>query len=167
MKQLLAVCLLLMPNFLQAQTTSQDTPPYLRFPEIPPFAITTPTGKVFMNKDLKKNHPVMLFLFSVDCEHCQHETKDITDNIKKFKGTEIVMITPFGHDAMTAFFNGYGIGRYPDVITMGTDSTRKLNMFYQQHYFPGIYIYNKKNHLVYYHEGTAKIDTLVHYLRNK
>lgn len=164
MKRLLAFCLLLIPYMLQAQTNT-DIPPYLRYPEVPPFTITTPSGKLFMNKDLKKHRPVMLFLFSVDCEHCQHETKAITDNIEKFKGTDIVMITPFGHDAMTAFYNGYGIGKYPKVITMGTDSTRRLNMFYRQAYFPGIYIYNKKNQLVYHHEGTANIDTLVHYLK--
>lgn len=159
------ICFLFAPYLLQAQTTSGNIPPYVRYPELPSFTISMPSGKLFMNKDLKKNHPVMLFLFSVDCEHCQHETKAIVDNIDKFKGTEIVMITPFRHDAMTAFYNGYGIGRYPNIIKMGTDSTRRLNMFFQQAYFPGIYIYNKKNQLVYRHEGTTNIDTLLHYLK--
>lgn len=144
--------------------TRSSQPTYLRFPEVPPFAMTTPSGKVFANKDLKKNTPVMIFLFSVDCEHCQHQTQEITKNIARFKGSQIIMITPFGHDPMTAFYNGYGISHYPNVITMGTDSTRKLNMFYRQRFFPGIYIYSKNNKLVYHHEGTTKIDTLVHYL---
>lgn len=167
MKHLFIACLLLFPCCLQAQTQTQNIPPYLRYPEVPPFTIATPSGKIFMNKDLKKHRPVMIYLFSVDCEHCQHETKEITANIDKFKGTDIVMITLFGHDAMTAFYKGYGIDRYPNIITMGTDSTGRLNMFYKQRYFPGIYIYNKKNQLVYHHEGTAKIDTLIHYLREK
>ncbi|TAN14115.1 MAG: TlpA family protein disulfide reductase [Chitinophagaceae bacterium] len=163
---LIMFCILLAPFYVQAQTAS-DVPGYERFPEVPPFAITLPTGKVFNNSELKKHKPVMIFLFSVDCEHCQHETRDITKNIRKFKGTQIVMITLFKHDEMTAFYHGYGIEHYPDVITMGTDSTARLNMFYQQRYFPGIYIYNKHNKLVFHHEGTAPIDTLVHYLKDE
>ncbi|HEX5554662.1 MAG TPA: redoxin domain-containing protein [Chitinophagaceae bacterium] len=168
MKRLLFFLFLIAPFCLQAQSSSSKSsePTYLRFPEVPPFAMTTPSGKVFMNKDLQKHKPVMIFLFSVDCEHCQHQTKEITKNIARFKGTQIVMITPFEHNEMTAFYRGYGVNHYPGIITMGSDSTRKLNMFYQQHFFPGIYIYNKHNKLVYHHEGTAKIDTLVHYLKD-
>lgn len=167
MKRLLFVCLLFIPYFLQAQTIAQDIPAYERYPQLPSFAFTTPSGKVFTNKDLKKNKPVIIFLFSVDCEHCQHETKELTNNIERFKGSQILMITPFRHDAMTAYYNGYSIGRYSNIITMGTDSTRRLNMFFNQHYYPGIYIYNKKNQLVYHHEGTAKIDSLVHYIKHR
>lgn len=158
----MGLALLAAPLCLRAQSSSQQ-PTYLRYPEVPPFAMTTPSGKVFTNKDLKKHKPVMIMLFSVDCEHCQHETQDITQHIDQFKGVQLIMITPANHAEMTAFYQGYGIGRYPGVITMGTDSTRRLNMFYRQAYFPGIYIYNKNNKLVYYHEGTAKIDTLAHY----
>src|SRR5690348_938922 len=170
MKRLLILFLVLAPFCLRAQTSYRDKsmePAYLRYPEVPPFVITTPSGKSFTNKELKKHKPVLIFLFSVDCEHCQHQTKDITKNIAKFKGTQIIMITPFGHDEMSAFYTGYGINHYPDIITMGTDSTRRLNMFYNQRYFPGLYIYNKHDKLVYHHEGTAKIDTLLHYLRDK
>jgi len=162
----LGLCLLIAPFCLRAQTAANE-PNYLRYPEIPPISMTTASGKVFTNKDLKKHQPVMIMLFSVDCEHCQHETQEITQNISKFKGAQLIMITRSGHDEMFAFYRGYGIGKYPDVITMGTDSTYRLPMFYQQHYFPGIYIYNKDNHLVYHHEGTAKLDTLVHYLHTR
>lgn len=165
MKKLFLLGLLLLPCLLQAQINASSKPNYLRFPEVPPFAMTAAGGKVVTNKDLKRNKPTMIFLFSVDCEHCQHETKNITDNIKKFKGTQIVMITPFHYDEMMAFYKGYGIQRYPDIITMGTDSTRRLPMFYRQRSYPGIYIYNKKNQIVYHHEGTTPIDTLVHYLK--
>lgn len=160
------LCLLIAPFCVQAQS-SESQPGYLRFPEVPPFAITLPSGKVFNNSELKKHKPVMIVLFSVDCEHCQHETKEITKNIKEFKGTQIVMVTPFKHDEMTAFYKGYGIEHYPDVITMGTDSTNRLNFFYQLRFWPGIYIYNKHNKLVFHSQGTVPIDTLVHYLKDE
>lgn len=167
MKRLVFLCLLLTPLMLKAQSSGSSAPNYLRYPEVPPFAITTPSGKVFKNTDLKKNKPVMIILFSVDCEHCQHETRDIVSHISQFKGSQIVMITPFGHEPMTAFYRGYSVDQHPDVITMGTDSTRRLNMFYQQRFYPGIYIYNKGHKLVYHHEGTAPMDTLLQYLHGK
>ena len=172
MKQLISLCICLClaaaPCLVSAQSQSPASEPnYLRYPVIPPISMTTASGKVFTNADIKKHKPVMIMLFSVDCEHCQHETQDITSHISQFKGAQLIMITPSAHSEMYAFYQGYGISKYPDVITMGTDSTRRLNMFYQQRFFPGIYIYNKDNHLVYHHEGTAKIDTLVHYLHQR
>lgn len=155
--------LILAPCCLSAQSTASEAN-YLRYPEIPPISFTAAGGKVFTNKDLKKHKPVMIMLFSVECEHCQHETQEITEHIDAFKGAQILMITPFKYDEMYAFYRGYGIGKHAGTITMGTDSTRRLNMFYHLRFWPGIYIYNKDNRLVYHHEGTTKIDTLVHYL---
>ncbi len=162
---LAAVCCA--PFLTRAQSTYNNPKPkpkYLRFPEIPPFAFTAVGGKTFTNKDLKKGKPTMIFLFSVDCSHCQHETKRITDHIDEFKGAQILMITPFHYDQMVAYYKGFGIQRYPNVITMGSDSTRRLNMFYEQQYFPGIYIYDKDGKIVYHNEGSQPIDSLIHYL---
>ena len=153
------------PLFVQGQTQSTAKPKYVRFPDIPPISFTAAGGKTFTNKDLKKDEPTMIILFSVDCSHCQHETKEITQNISKFKGTQILMITPFRYDQMYAFYRGYGIQNYPDVITMGTDSTRKLNMFYEQRNYPGLYIYNKSGKIIYHDEGSIPIDTLLHHLK--
>lgn len=170
MKQFIFLCLglslIVAPCLVRAQSPASE-PNYLRYPVVPPISMTTASGKVFTNQNLKKHKPIMIMLFSVDCEHCQHQTQEITANISRFRGAQLIMITPSAHSEMYAFYQGYGISKYPDVITMGTDSTRRLNMFYQQRFFPGIYIYNKDNHLVYHHEGTAKIDTLVHYLHQR
>lgn len=171
MNRLLLSALLLLPLGLFAQTASRTgspspEPAYLRFPEVPPFKMVEPSGKVFTNKDLKKRTPTLMFLFSVDCEHCQHETEWITQHIDEFKNSQIIMITPFGYKDMVGYYRGYGIDRYPN-IHMGSDSTRQLNFFYQMRFFPGLYVYDKKGKIVYHAEGTHPVDTLVHYLREK
>lgn len=153
------------PLFSQAQSSTNYKPKYLRFPEIPPFAFTAAGGKTITNKDLKEGVPTLIFLFSVDCSHCQQETKRITENIEKFKGTQILMITPFRYNRMYAYYRGYGIQKYPDVITMGSDSTRSLNMFYQQRYYPGIYIYDKEGKITFHDEGSISMDTILHHLK--
>lgn len=165
MKRILLALALVLPLCTRGQSSTDTRPPlYQRYPEVPPFSMVKAGGEVFTNRDLKKHTPTMIILFSVDCEHCMHETEDLTKNIDRFKGTQIVMVTRFRYEPMMSFYAGYGIGRYPNII-MGSDSTARLNSFYHLRYFPGIYIYNKDNQLVYNHEGTAPVDTLLHYLK--
>ena len=160
---LFCVCLMGVRS-AQAQQSQTIPPVYLRLPEIPPFQMTTPSGKAFTDRNLNKKKPTVIFLFSVDCEHCMHETEDLIKHISQFKGTQVVMMTPFSYDEMVAYYKGYSIQRYKDVITMGSDSTRRLNYFYQMHYFPGLYVY-RNNHIVFHHEGTLPVDSLLHYLK--
>jgi thiol-disulfide isomerase/thioredoxin len=143
---------------------NHEKPLYLQYPTIPQFSVVTQDGKTFTQDDLKKNKPTLIFLFSCDCEHCQHETEEITQNIKKFRGTQILMVTHFPQSDMIAFYKNYHISQYPE-ITMATDAKRFLLYYYLLHYFPGLYIYNKKDQLVFHHEGTISVDTLAHYLK--
>jgi cytochrome oxidase Cu insertion factor (SCO1/SenC/PrrC family) len=148
-----------------AQDNTGDQPLFLRYPTIPHFTVITADGKSFTEKDLKKNTPTLIFLFSVDCEHCHHETEDIVQHIHQFKGTQILMVTHFPVNDMTQYAHDYHLDQYPRIITVATDEKRWLLSFYRLHFFPGLYIYNANNQLVYHAEGTRPVDTLLHYLK--
>ena len=95
-----------------AQTQPADNRPlYLKFPSIPQFSLIKQDGGTFTNKDLKSK-PTLIFLFSVDCEHCHHETEELIKNIKKFKGTQILMVTYFPLDEMVGYYKEYNIQNY-------------------------------------------------------
>ncbi|MHB1920968.1 MAG: TlpA family protein disulfide reductase [Chitinophagaceae bacterium] len=171
MKSLFWGVLLLLPPALFAQTVhygaASNLPLFLKYPTVPQFSIIRPDGSYFTKANLKKNTPVLFMDFSVDCEHCQHETEEIIKNIKKFKGTQIVMVTPFRVDEMATFYHNYHISRYPEII-MGSDPNRWItSTFFFLHYFPGLYVYNKRDQLVYHFEGTRPVDTLIHYLKKR
>ncbi len=153
-----------LPLLSQAQS-STSTPKFVKFGKIPSFSFTEVGKKSFTNKDIKEGVPTMIFLFSVNCSHCQHMTKEIVKNIDKFKHAQILMITPFNYKQMYAYYRGFGLQNYQDVITMGSDPTRKLNMFYNQRYYPGIYIYDAEGHLAFHHEGDIDINSLAKYLK--
>ena len=54
----------------------QTDPPYKRFPTPPPLKLLlTDSSTIFTDKQLKKDTPLFLILFSPDCEHCQTETE--------------------------------------------------------------------------------------------
>jgi cytochrome oxidase Cu insertion factor (SCO1/SenC/PrrC family) len=151
--------------FSQAQTTSSATskPAYLQYPIIPAFPMTLPDGHVITKNDLKKNVKTMVFVFSVDCDHCKHLTEEVTKNIDKFKNVQILMVTPFKVDQMKEYYEQYKIKNYPNII-MASEPTRQIMYFYDLRYFPGLFIYDKKQQLVKGMEGDVKVDTLLSYL---
>ncbi|HVB03768.1 MAG TPA: TlpA disulfide reductase family protein [Chitinophagaceae bacterium] len=155
--------LLLFPLFCVAQAGSDDRPLFLKYPTIPQFTITLPNGKSFTKANLK-HKPTLIMLFSVDCEFCKHETSELISHIGAFKNDQIIMVTPFRVDEMAAYYKNYNISNFPE-ITMGSDPQRWLtSSFYSLRYFPGLYIYNRDQKLVYHFEGSQQMDTLIHYL---
>lgn len=151
--------------FLKAQTATNPPakPPYLQYPIIPAFPLSLVDGHSITKNDLKRNEKTMVFVFSVDCDHCKHLTEEMLKNMDKFKKTQILMVTPFKVEQMKEYYDQYKIKDYPN-ITMASEPTRQIMYFYDLHYFPGLYIYNKKQQFVKGFEGTAKIDSLLFYL---
>lgn len=174
MKHYLIVLLLCLPALMNAQsnktttpapaTAAQDQPPYLQFPTPPAFEYTLPDGKVITKKNLKKNVKTLIFVFSVDCDHCKHLTEEMLKNIDKFKKAQILMVTPFKRELMKEYYDHYNIKNYPN-ITMGSEPTRQIMYFYNLHYFPGLFVYDKKGQFVKGFEGTAKIEELAELLK--
>ena len=75
---LLGIGLLIFAPLIQAQKDSTQ-PAYKRFPSIPPFKILlTDSSTYFTKNDLPKKTPVMIMIFNPPCEHCQHETAELS-----------------------------------------------------------------------------------------
>ncbi len=133
---------------------------YLRFPTIPPFKIIrVPDSTRFTKDDLSKKKPTLIMVFSPDCEHCQHMTKELVANIKLFKKAQIVMTSPLEFGYIKKFYEEYGIADCP-VITMGRDPSYMLGTFYKVRSFPKIYLYDKKGNFVMSFEGSVPVERI-------
>jgi thioredoxin-related protein len=135
-------------------------PPYKRFPTIPPLKLM-PIGSttIFTKDQLKKNRPVLIMLFSPDCEHCQHETEELIKNIDHFKKIQIVMATMMPFDKMTAFYDRYDLKRF-DNIVVGQDIYYLLPSFFKVRNLPYMAMYDKKGKLLSTFEGNMSMDKL-------
>jgi peroxiredoxin len=166
-RYLILLCYCCLPFLLQAQTkvtvSQKDQPPYLQYKVIPAFQLTMPDGHVITKNDLQKNIKTIVFIFSVDCDHCKQLTEDMLKNIDMFKKTQILMVTPFKPEQMKEYYNSYNIKNYPNII-MASEPTRQIMYFYDLHYFPGLFVYDKKQQFVKGFEGTVKLDQLREYL---
>lgn len=162
-KYLFIICsLLLSSTAINAQVnTAEEQPVYLRFPTIPLFKTNkAPDSTTFTRENLKKNVNTVFFMFSPDCNHCQHETEAMVKKIKEFKKTQIVMITYFPWDEMMAFYKAYNIGKYPQII-MARDNNYFFPVFFKIRNFPSIYVYDKQGNFKKSFEGSVKIEDIL------
>jgi hypothetical protein len=159
-KIICAVAIVCISLYAKAQTAEPEAP-YLRFPTVPPAKLLLPDSATYFTKDkLKKNQPTLYIVFNPGCEHCQHETKEITANIDKFKKINIVMATPESFDKMKTFYAEYKIADFPNII-MGRDEHFTLPSFFMMHNLPFMAFYNKSQKLISTHEGSFGVSKIL------
>ena len=143
----------------------QTDPPYKRFPTLPPLKLLLVDSTTeFTEKDLKKDLPVFVILFSPDCDHCQKETEELIDNIDKFKNIQIVMTTTLPFDKMKEFYNTYKLEKFEN-ITVGKDKFSLLPTFYRIRNMPFLAFYDKKGNLIDIAEGALPVNKVLEYFK--
>jgi thioredoxin-related protein len=131
-------------------------PPYKKFPVFPPVKLILPDKEIFTKDDLPKKKPVMLMIFSPDCEHCKHETEELIKNIQLFDKSEIVMATMLSFDSMMVFRERNKLANYKNII-VGQDTHFFLPVFFRIQNLPFLAFYDKKGKLISVFEGTMPV----------
>lgn len=160
MKRILFFAFILITDFVNAQTTDSIQAPYLQDKQLPFFKMMLTDSSVFYKDDLKKNRPTIIIFFSPECEHCKKLTELLIEDIKEFKKTQVVMISPLPLSKIKDFYNELHIKKYRS-IKMGKDALYFFANYFQTHYLPFIATYNKKGKLVKGWEGGTTIKELV------
>jgi thioredoxin-related protein len=161
MKKISCILLgLLFTGILSAQSDSANLPAFRKFPTIPPFKILETDSVTFFSKaDLKKNKPVLIILFSPDCDHCKHETEELIKHMDDFKQVQIVMATTMPFAKMKEFYANYKLASFKN-IKVGHDTQYLLPVFYQIGSLPYLAMYDKNGNLINTFEGTMKMEEL-------
>ncbi len=159
MKKLIALfvfCAIGTAIFAQA-----EIPPYQQYKTVPSvkLILQDSTGWELKAK-LDKTKPLMLVVFSPECDHCQQETEELLANIDKFKHVQIVMATPLPLDKMRDFIATYQLNNYPS-ITVGRDYAFILPTFFGLKNLPFHAFYNKKKELIGGFEGMMSVETML------
>ncbi len=143
--------------FAQATTEKKDSiPKYQQLGIVPPFKIMlAPDSLPFTKDSLKSGMSTIVMVFSPDCDHCIHSTKDLLDHYKEMKNVQIIMATPLAYEHVQKFYKEYAIAFYP-AIKMGVDNTYTFGTFYEVRNFPAIFLYDKKGHFKKAFNGASK-----------
>jgi thioredoxin-related protein len=154
-----AIPLLLITISLSAQVDT--TPPFKRFPTVPPFRLLQVDSVSILTRDkLKKNKPVLLMLFNPECDHCKQETEAIIRHIDDLKNVQIIMATMARHKQMKEFYLTYKLDAFKNII-VGQDFQNMLPSFYKVNSLPYLAMYDKKGNLLTSFEGSMKIEDLI------
>jgi thioredoxin-related protein len=133
---------------------------YIKYPDVPPFTITKlPDSTTFAKANLQKKKALMLMIFSPDCEHCQHEVKEIIAYINLFKNVQIVMVSNLDYHYIKTFYKEYNIAHYPNII-LGRDTSFLLRTFFHIQFLPAIFLYNKKGKFVKAFDGSVPVQNI-------
>jgi len=152
------------PSFAQVDST---TPPYKKFPTLPPIQILLGDSITkYTKENLPLNKPVLFMLFSPDCSHCQHETEELLAHKDYLKNIQVVMITLNPLWQMNEFVSRYGLNDVKNIV-VGKDIYYILPSFYAIHNLPFHALYNKKGDLISAFEGSIKIENLLQTLDNR
>lgn len=160
MKALFLCCFVLtgLTVFSQVDTT---TPPFRKYPTLPPLqVILADSTTKYTKADLPKNKPVLVMLFSPDCEHCQHEAEEIAAKAEELNGLHIVMITTYPLYRLKEFGERYGVANLPNVV-LAKDPYYLLIPFYDVRNFPFMALYNKKGKLIDTVAGSLPIEKVL------
>lgn len=164
MKHLLFCITALLLHTITMAQSNDSLPPYREFPALPGFSmIQAPDSTWFNPTELKKKKAVVLIFFSPDCEHCQHETRELIKHIDLFKKVQIVMYSPLEYKYVKKFYDEYGLGQYKQFI-VGSDTRYKLGNFYKAHTYPSIFVYDKNKKFVEAFEGSIPVEKIANSL---
>jgi len=164
MKFFITLVLLISAVAASAQSDSIQ-PAYKRFPTYPPLQILLGDSTTKYTKDnLVKKKPVLVMVFSPDCEHCQHEAEEMVKYKDEIKDFQIVMVTFQPLWKMNAFVEKYQLNTVPNVV-VGKDIYYLLTGFYEMKNLPFVALYNKKGDLITVSEGALGIRKIAKILK--
>lgn len=163
-KYILFFYAMIFTQFIFAQGDSTKAP-YLRFPNFPPVKLLLPDSSSYFTKDnLPKKSAVMLMLFNPQCDHCQHLTEEIIQNIDKFKNIQIIMATSMPFSSMKDFREKYRLAAYEN-ITVSQDTHHFLPSYFMIHNLPFLAFYNKKKELISVSQGSMPMEKVLEELK--
>ncbi len=127
-----------------SQATTPMEAAYKRIPTIPPYNLISVADSVaFTKAELKNKKPVIIMVFSPDCDHCIHATEDLIANINLYKKAQIILASSLSYKSVQKFYTDLKLAKYPN-IKVGYDDARFLSSFYEVRNFPSIFLYDKK-----------------------
>jgi len=159
MKYLISFCFLL--SSITGIGQDITVPPYKRFPTLPPIQLLLGDSVTkYTKENIPDKKPVLVMLFSPDCNHCQHTAEEMYKNKEALKDIHIVMATVLSLYEMNGFMKKYKLNEMKNVVA-GKDIYFLLPPFYAIKNFPYMAMYNKKGNLIMGFEGSMGIDKVI------
>lgn len=165
MKYIIALTLLICSTVAFSQIDSV-TPPYKKFPTLPPVQLLLgDSATVYKKENFPKKKPVLIMIFSPECSHCQHTAEELVKNKEGIKNFSIVMATLHPIYQMNEFVKTYKLNTLNNVV-VGKDVHFILPSFYKLSNLPYLAFYDRKGNLIKTFEGSMTMAAIINTFKN-
>lgn len=156
----LSLLLLLTGSVCFAQLDTMR-PPYQRYPTVPAlYLLLQDSSTKYTKADLPKKKPLLIVLFSPDCEHCQQEAEQMVTRKEDFKDIHVVMATTYPLHRMNEFAKKNGLTTMKNVV-VAKDQHYLLPPFFNIRNYPFMALYNKNGNLIKTLEGAVGTEKIL------
>jgi thioredoxin-related protein len=153
---LVSVC-----SFAASAQIDTTTPPYKRFPTLPPIQLLLGDSTTKYTKDnVPSKKQVLVMIFSPECSHCQHTAEEMYQHRDELKNIHIVMATLHSITLMNEFMEKYKLKEMPNVVA-GKDIYFLLPPFYGVKSLPYLAFYDAKGKLITGFEGSMSLEKIL------
>jgi hypothetical protein len=109
---------------------------------LPDFSFIDVNGKAVTKATLPAGQPVIVFYFDPDCDHCQLESKWISEKKEWFKGITLLYVSWAEIEAIKEFPGKHLPGMTGNVL-FTKDKDYKFDTYFGYSEIPSIYVYNR------------------------
>jgi hypothetical protein len=134
---------------------------------LPKFNIVNYENKNISKDVLESGGNLFLIMFNPTCEHCEDETRLITQNIFMFKKSKVLLVAADVQTPNLSYFeSNLKCSQFPSTITVSIDSARIIRKLFTYAALPQINIYDGKSlRLIKTFEGFVPLDSLRQYIQ--
>jgi len=133
---------------------------------IPPFLIEKTTGGSFTDAQLAAGKPVMIMIFSPECDHCEHLIDSLKSIEALFKTTQVVLVAEERNKQyLPEFALKHKLIQDRLFKNLGTNRGELIAAVYTQKVLPQILFYDSHHKLVKIFDGNYALEALKPYIQ--
>lgn len=133
---------------------------------IPNFYINRTDGGYLIPQHLKKGKPVMIMIFSPECDHCGFFVDSLKTIREQFKTTQVVLVAEERHkDKMQGFIDHLKINNDPLFKLVGTNKGELIAAIYTNKILPQLVFYDAQHKLVKIFDGHYTLGDVAKYVK--
>ena len=132
---------------------------------IPPFVIEQLNGRLLTNAILEKGKPVIVVIFSPQCDHCANALDTLKGMDAALKNTQLILLTEAVHKPfLKDFLVKHSYDKDPLFKNTGLDKGNLVYYIYTYGLLPQFNMYNAQHRLVKTFTGIFPMDSLKMFL---
>lgn len=133
---------------------------------MPTFFVDKTAGGSYNSTQLKKGKPVMIMIFSPECDHCEHMIDSLKQNEALFKTTQVVLVAEDRNKKyMPDFAKKLNLLQDPLFKDVGTNKGELIFAIYTQKILPQITFYDSRHKLVKIFDGIYTLNDIKKYIK--